>query len=278
VHKFYVEPKQLRAELLDIARDIPENVPVMIHSDIMNVGFPCEAVDADIAGKAYEELFLEVFPDRAILLPTFCYDYCSSREFNIQDDLGQVGFLSRYMVKHRADLRTNTPVFNFVILNNKDFSLEPASSAFGAGSVYEQFFQQNGYIILLGVGILQCTALMYVEAQSDVLYRYNKSFPGKIINLGIEKQVQFSMPVRPLNPDVVEYSDILEIDLLDAGIMRKFPTGYGKTIICQSNEFFNFFQAKLKSDAFYPLTSAAKTAAQEFCRSNERFSFDLCEE
>jgi aminoglycoside 3-N-acetyltransferase len=277
MHKFYIDPEQLKAELLKIEASIPDNVPVMIHSDIMKVGFPCSEFDADEAGKSYEKLFLEVFSNRSILIPTFCYDYCSTRIFDVNNDLGQVGFLSRHMVKHHSELRSKTPVFNFVILNNQGFSLEPARNAFGAGSIYEQFFSQRGYIILLGVGILRCTPLMYVESKSDVIYRYEKEFPGKIINHEKETKVDFSMPVRPLNPDVIEYSDILEVDLLKSGIMKEFTTGFTKTLVCPSDEFFKFFESKLKSDALYPLTDKAKIAAQEFCKINKRFSIELCE-
>ena len=277
MHKFYVNPNQLKAELLEIEKSIPPNVPVMIHSDIMKAGFPCIEVDANIAGLAYENLFLDVFTERSIVLPTFNYDYCQSRVFNVKKDLGQVGFLSRYMVKKHSELRSKTPVFNFVILNNHDFILEPSQDAFGKGSIYEQFFSKKGVIILLGVGILQCTPLMYVEAQSNVLYRYSKKFPGMIIENDKEIYVEFSMPVRPLNPDVVEYSNILEIDLLNANIMKKFPTGFTETIICQSDEFFDFFSQKLTEDPFYPLTDNAKAAANQFCQKNGRFSLELCE-
>ena len=277
MHKFYVKPEQLKAELLEIEKSIPKNVPVMIHSDIMRVGFPCLEVDPEIAGQAYEKLFLDVFSNRAILLPTFCYDYCASRVFNVEKDLGQVGFLSRYMVQKHSNLRSKTPVFNFVILNNDEFCLAPSTDAFGKGSIYEQFFSKNGVIILLGVGILQCTPLMYVEARANVLYRYSKKFPGVIIDNLNEQAIEFSMPVRPLNPDIVEYSNILEIDLLDAGIMKQFSTGYSESLVCQSNEFFDFFNNKLIEDPFYPLTNNAKSAAHEFCQKNDRFSFDLCE-
>ncbi|NQY86531.1 MAG: AAC(3) family N-acetyltransferase [Colwellia sp.] len=276
MHKFYIDPEQLKVELLKIEANIPDNVPVMIHSDILKVGFPCEEFDADAAGKVYETLFLEVFANRSILIPTFCYDYCSTRVFDVHHDLGQVGFLSRHMVKHHAELRSKTPVFNFVILNNQGFSLEPVKEAFGSNSIYEQFFAQKGYIILLGVGILRCTPLMYVESQSDVIYRYEKQFPGKVLSNNKETDVEFSMPVRPLNPDVIEYSDILEIDLLKSGIMKKFTTGFATTLVCPSDEFFNFFESKLKLDAFYPLTDKAKIAAQKFCKTNKRFSIELC--
>ena len=64
MHKFYVNPNQLKAELLEIEKSIPPNVPVMIHSDIMKAGFPCIEVDANIAGLAYENLFLDVLNNK----------------------------------------------------------------------------------------------------------------------------------------------------------------------------------------------------------------------
>ncbi len=277
MHKFYIDPKKLKLELLEIEKEIPKNVPVMIHSDILEVGFPCETFSPENAGEMYEKIFMEVFGQRPVLFPTFNYDYCSKRVYDVERDLGQVGFLSKYMAQTHPNFRSRTPVFNYVILNNDTFSLDPSKEAFGVGSVFEQFFSRNGYVILLGVGILRCTPLMYVEAQRHCAYRYNKKFPGVIQFFDQSVDIDFSMPVRPLNPDIVDYSDILQVDMLHEGIMKEFSVGFSTAMTFESHQFFVFFSAKLDDDPFYPLTEKSKQECQSFVKSNGPFTFEAFE-
>ena len=115
-----------------------------------------------------------------ILIPTFTYNLCSNKRFNVYEsrsELGMFSQLSRKLIKKR----TSHPIFSFTFMGNKkEYTKSSLNTCFGEGSIFNHFRENNGKIICLGCGFGTITFLHHIEEMSKVDYRKSKIFSGYI--------------------------------------------------------------------------------------------------
>ena len=120
----------------------------------------------------------------SIFIPTFDYEYCSSRYYNPSTSKSQLGVLSRYCCTTFSDNRTLVPVFNHVDIkgfHKPTNDLYRIDRAFGVDSFYDWFTNKDGYIFFWGCNLDDSnTYVHHVETISQISYRYRKVFQGRV--------------------------------------------------------------------------------------------------
>jgi len=254
----YVTRTRIVADLLKLMNEIPTEAPLLFHTDISSMGIFDEFKHRAAMGQDYEDLIDEVSGGRPYLIPTFNYDFCKSGVFDLAKDLGQVGALSKFYSKKYPNLRTRTPVFNFVIKNNASvFSLAPVVECYGYGSTFDTLRKCGGYVIMLGN--LSNTFTHHAEETFPIGYRYSKRFIGKIIWEDKVEDAELEFRVRPRAGAVV-YSEMCIADAIDEGVMKRSNCGLTTVIWYKASEYFDFVQRKLKQNELYLLDEPSKKA------------------
>jgi aminoglycoside N3'-acetyltransferase len=131
---------------------------------------------------------------REILLPAFNYDFTTTKRFNVDIDLPQVGRIPREAMSRPGWKRSLTPVYSILSSETKTAQyLEP----FSENSIFADLVSNGGEIILFGVGCERLTFLHHVEHVFGVPYRYEKTFDGEVIEGKTSSSVTVKFHVRP---------------------------------------------------------------------------------
>ena len=152
---------------------------VILHSDIFKLGFINTNLSYNKNLELIHDLILEVFWDFNVVVPTFNYDFLSTKFYDVKKDKSQVGTLNEYFRKRYIINRTYTPVFNTV--STKKNSIQDKISCIdphGKKSFYENAYKKKFDVLCLGKFIPAMAH--FVERKLNVPYRYKKKFTGKI--------------------------------------------------------------------------------------------------
>ena len=255
---------ELKSDFERILDRLPKESPVLLHTDIARIGILDGLQNYNNIIESYSNLFEDVFSDRTLLIPTFNYDFDKSKVFDLVEDLGQVGALSKYYSRKYPNFRTRTPIFNFVIKNNANlFTLEPQTNCFGRGSTFDTLKLNDGYVMMIGNN--RNTFIHYVEEVFSVGYRYTKKFKGKVKYGNISKEVSLQFKVRPRN-NVVIYNEQDLIEGQQEGVISKATFGNTEILWYKALDYFNFIVNKLQRDEFYLLDNDSRAKVQNLSK------------
>lgn len=243
--------------------------PVFVHSDLrhlleaLNIDFRqaiLESNSLDHLIESYINLLQSSVGGRDLWIPTYNYDFCKTHQFDIENDVSQVGSISEYYRRNKAEWRTCTPVFSIcgsgqAPTMQNSYQIDP----FGKGSEFDQLYQHDGSILFFGVDFSP-TFTHYVERISGdgPLYRYDKLFPGEVTsNIGTTL-VELKYHVTPLGYQIKYDMQRLFSGLIKQGIMRKLPERYPNSYIVSVKELTSYWQACLLKDPFFLLDKLSK--------------------
>ena len=251
------------AALKAALRTVPADAPLLIHTDLMQLGMPDGVTSRAGIAEGWLAIFQEAAEGRTVLIPTFNYDFPRTRLYDPADTPGQVGALSAYCARNHADRRTLTPIFNFCVFGPVPFDWGPFDRApvahpFAAASAFGTLFDRDGAILFLGAGMIANTFVHFVECAADIGYRYLKPFPGTVVQDGRAVPVDFAFPVRPLTPGAVAYGDLGEADLRAAGLLTEFPIGLNRGMLVGARAYHDLMRRRLAEDELCLLTPAAR--------------------
>ncbi|HIQ89863.1 TPA: AAC(3) family N-acetyltransferase [Candidatus Galligastranaerophilus faecipullorum] len=139
----------------------------------------------------------------SLFMPTFTNGFTNG-VCNLDKEKSTTGALTEIFRTLKNTKRTFCPFFSFGVYGeaqNEVISLRP-KEAWGAGSLYEWFYDNNITILTLGTDITHCSFTHYVEwlMRDKIKYRYNKTFSGNIILNGKSENCRTTLFVRQLNP------------------------------------------------------------------------------
>lgn len=251
-------PEQVRPQL-KAAFSAIEAAPLIIHSDLVRVGFVPKGRSLDEQLADWLAMILDASGGRTLLFPTFNYDYARTGIYRPQSDPGQVGALSEYVRRRAPDQRTFTPIFNFAVLNRKGFPLEASANAFDDASAFGRLRLAGGGIGFLGAGPSANTFIHHVEEAAGIPYRYLKPFAGVIELADGPRPITLLYRVRPVEPGAVEYDwQRLASDLRSRRILRTFPLGNSVLEFYQAQELYAYWLERLAEDEHFLLTDESR--------------------
>lgn len=235
---------------------------VLFHTDITRLPASPGARSKIEALHLFADALEAAVADRTAVFPAFNYDYCRTGRYDTAEDPCQVGTLNEFYRRHRAALRTLTPVFNFTA---SDTRLPPDLSAnpFDEDSTFARLRHSNAAVVFLGAPFATNTFLHHVEERAEIGYRYLKPFPGVVQDAGRAIPVRLQYRVRPLQDGVVAYDwNRLALELGRAGVL-KVSSFHGVPLLSyEAGRLAEFWGERLARDEFCLLTADSVEAVR----------------
>ena len=235
---------------------------IFIHSDI-RYGFAVERPEPFDRLKflsSHFEAINGVTHAADLWFPTFNYGYTNSRKFDQRDDRSQMGHLSEHVRCHASSWRTYVPVFSICGTGKApDLNRNPTIDAFGTGSIFHQIVTRDGLIFNYGCDLTSLTFLHYSESIAGIPYRYQKEFPGRLIDFeGTESDVVVRFHVRPLDREMTYDWPRLQADLLEEGMLESVGDDDRSFQILRASFVNAYWQERLDSDPLFFLTKETR--------------------
>lgn len=272
---FIIRKSQISKELKSAFQTI-NGYPLMLHTDISRIGVIDSVKSRESSLNDYFSILLEILNGTPLLIPTFNYGFLKTGIYDVEHDPCEVGVLNEYFRKQFIAFRTQTPVFNFCLINAVDFSLEPANNMFGKTSTFAELVKNNGFVGFLGAPLSSNTFLHHVEERINVGYRYLKVFSGVIQNQEIKKPLKIAYRTHPfIDGEVKKYYfdwPRLERDLIQKGILKIFPIGLGKFLVYRAQDLLAYWQQQLENDELYLLSSQSRRLVNQL---SEQYGYPL---
>ena len=174
---------------------------LFLHSDAIVVAqFP----GAETAAKIHALLdALEEFlgPEGTLVLPTFTYSFTKGEVFDRRSTPSTVGMITEIFRLRPGVVRNADPIFSMAASGaaREEFAQTSGRECFGSESTFALLRRRNAWIAGFGC-IFNTTFVHYVEKCFGVDYRFEKSFPGTLVDTdGSNRQTEASYYVRDLN-------------------------------------------------------------------------------
>jgi len=184
-----------------------------------------------------------------IIMPTFSYSFDKSEPFDVSNTRSTVGVLTEFFRKQDDVIRTAHPNHSVVVWgrNNKDLSMI-GKDTFDENSIFGKLHKLNGKIVFLGAPFQSCTFIHYIEQMHKVPYRYMRTFKGKVIIEGKEKDEEITF----YNKYNVFFSSFsrLEKHILEKGLMKNIKLGTGNIMMIKCRDLFDEGYKLLDNDIY----------------------------
>jgi aminoglycoside N3'-acetyltransferase len=178
--------------------------PVFVHSDALVArNLVLRTTNRVELLHAHLDRIESIADGRDIWFPAFNYSFPRSGVFNVFSDISELGPISECFRVSRARWRTRVPMFSAcgVGAPPQAASVVPAVvNPFGRDSVFAALYAANGSILWYGAPWAAATIIHFAEAYSNApAYRYDKDFPGEIVEDDHRWTTILRSHVRPMN-------------------------------------------------------------------------------
>jgi len=171
------------------------------------------------------KLIEKITPEGTLLFPTFNWDFCRGKTFDILKTKSQTSYLGEIARKRNDFIRTKHPIYSFAVTGKyKKYLLNLNNiGAFSKDSPFAFLHKKEGKMISFDVSIQHSfTFVHYVEEIENVWYRYHKDFTAKYVDYDRKESIRtYSMFVRDIDKGVVTFLEPLENLFIDHDIMKK---------------------------------------------------------
>ena len=242
-----IQPQILERDLAAI-RDQLGKSPILLHTDLLQMGLIADPLDRFSFCAAYERVLEKVLGTQTYLIPTFNYEYCRSGLYDVRSSPSEVGALTDYYRQQYPECRTHTPVFHFCIRHNQAFRLNTHQSCFDAASTFGELAEAEGAVLFLGAPLSANTFVHHAEELCDVPYRFHKLFPGQVLWNNTSTPTQLTYRVRPLTDSRPYAWGRIEGELLAQGLLQEAPIGKGRALFFRAHELRHYWMRQLSKD------------------------------
>lgn len=137
-----------------------------------------------------------------LIFPSFNFRFKETGEFRPQIDDTFVGALSNHLIGREGFHRSHTPFFSCISPNYeliKNYVNRSSYQPYSENSIFGDIYKNNGSIILYGTEVPAATFYHFISHFSGPpIFRYDKSFQGKVITDSTIKVVEVTFHVRPM--------------------------------------------------------------------------------
>jgi len=224
---------------------------IQIHSDLAHGFTPKEFISRNQILESHLNALKNLNAD--IWMPTFNYNFCEEKIYNIETTKSTTGILTEYFRTLDETWRTPIPVFSFAGTGNRpDLSIKENVNPFGGSSAFAYLYNQQATLMHYGSNFDVTTILHFAETISNnLLYRYDKHFKGKVITETGESEILLKFHVRPMGKHL-DYDWVkIEDELYKVGILKKFTDDKAIILLCPIYELVNFWIEKIKENPLY---------------------------
>ncbi len=244
---------------------------ILIHSDVL-FALKIKYENRKQFLKQHIEVLKEIGGSCDLIFPSFNYDFCREKLYDINNDKSQIGALSEYF-RTEATWRSCTPVFNFSGTGVMPIACEYGDiDPFSETSMFGFLDKEKALLLHYGSGLHTTTLLHYVESISkQLVYRYEKIFSGTVVDKkGVSHKVRLQYHVRPMGYELQYDWDKIERNLMENGIICKYEDGETRILLGRIDQIVSFWVNCLKEDPFYLLDSKTSEWVEKKYKSLKR--------
>lgn len=198
--------------------------------------------------------------ENTLIYPSFTYSYRRNKVFDIlkTPSDSEIGLLSEEARKDPMSYRNNDPLFSLVSSGfDKKIIIRTKKECFGSNSIYKKLFNKNLYILSLGVQLTHgISEFMHIEKMANVPYRKDKVFRGISISENNHSYkdyaIHFARNEKFFKNFKINRED-LENELIKKKIIKKVKYGYGKILLLNGNDFFDYTLNRLNKNVLFML-------------------------
>lgn len=220
---------------------------ICVHSQIYSLGIP------GMSRTKYLNTLLNVLKeavgsDGTVIMPAFSYSFCENEVFDVQNSKSTVGLLTEFFRNSEGVSRTVHPIFSFCVWGRrKEEFMDISTDAFSMDSVYGKMIRNNDKMILLGAD-KGYTIYYLAEESVGVSHRFYKNFSGVVRDGERESTLTVPYYVRHLNKRSEEDPQKVSAYLLEQGIEKSVPFGWGTISVFPCRSMYESIVSKLKED------------------------------
>lgn len=209
---------------------------------------------------------------KKIIMPTFNYSFTNKKIFDYYRDESQVGSFSEFFRSKYQNYRTETPVFSHV--GNFDLrKIIKSTNPFENSSVFSLLKKTDSEIIMFGADFAP-TYIIYIENsfKGGIIYRYNKTFKGKIKKKKKINDIKTKFPCRPQSLNIKYDLNKIKRDLKRENILKKMKSENNfQYYMLSTKDFHDFSVSKLKKNQMYFLTKKSSEIVRSYLKNKKRF-------
>lgn len=210
---------------------------VLVHSSFKSfggvIGGPQTVIDT---------LMSILTEEGTLIMPTFNFDFCSGKPFDVRNTPSQMGILTELVRLNPKSKRTIHPVYSFTILGKLRDTLGNLKyeSGYGKESIFAKLRELDGKIMTIGLPYNNCmTFFHHIEEIETCDYRYFKEFKGFITDHeNITKEGKAILYVRDLQRGVQTDVDKMGKILESEGIVKITNIGISTVRLMKANSVY----------------------------------------
>ncbi|EGG41206.1 aminoglycoside N3'-acetyltransferase [Candidatus Nitrosarchaeum limnium SFB1] len=190
--------------------------------------------------------------DGTLIVPTFNYDFCDGKPFNIKKTPSKMGIISELVRINSDSKRTLDPVFSFAILGKyRDYLTDLRSEhSFGPNSIFAKLRELDAKIMIIGLAYNESmTFFHHIEETQGCDYRYFKEFKGSITNYDDVKQDgKIILFVRDIERGVQNAVDKMGSIMEQEEIVKSTIIGKSRVKIMKANDVYKRTVEEMKKN------------------------------
>ncbi len=190
--------------------------------------------------------------DGTLIVPTFNYDFCDGKPFDIKKTPSKMGIISELVRTDSNSKRTLDPVFSFAILGkHRDYLANLRSEhSFGPNSIFAKLRELDAKIMIIGLAYNESmTFFHHIEETQGCDYRYFKEFKGSITNYDDVKQDgKIVLFVRDIERGVQNAVDKMGSIMEQEGIVKSIIIGESEIKIMNVNDVYKRTTEEMKKN------------------------------
>lgn len=259
-------------ELLCRLRDMgAHDCDVLFVHTALNFGMPNpELRPKELLGELLGVLRSLAVP--TLCMPTFTFSFCNGKSFDASASRSRMGALNEYFRKQPGVIRSRDPLMS-VALEGKDRHLvtEIGHHSIGENSTYDMLHHTVGVkFLFMGPRIGECFTFMhYLEWLYEVDYRYSRTFRGKVLEDGVEREDEYDLFVRYKGVLPNDRSFTYEDEMVSAGAAGRISCGNGFLSVVSEEEGTGYYRDCLLRDPHYFVDVEAPVKDRTFILTGE---------
>jgi len=232
-----------------------EGDTVFIHSNIGFFGKLKGAADVNALCSSFFKVIQSLIGSKGtIVVPAFTYSFPRKQKFNLNSQIVEMGIFSEWLRQKPDSLRSLDPSYSVVAWGEKAkfFTNQVPENSFGPDSFFDRFDKQEGVILNLNFDA-GSTYLHYLERESNVSYRFDKTFEGLIASGDADIKSKSTIYVRYMHDLTHPQFEKFDVIARQKGKFFTSKLGRGEIGLIRARECREIFENSL-IDSPYLLT------------------------
>ena len=247
----YKNLDQIKNALFDCG--IKKDDLIFIHADeILGAQISSSETEEDPVLKFIQALIDLIGDQGTIVVPTFTYSFTTSKQYDIENSISEVGKFSEKFRNIKKAIRSRNPIFSVASIGKLSKKIKKLSeiTSFGSQSIFDFLYKNNGKIFCIGCSFNRVTFTHFVEEKLKIKYRYHKKFDGRIIDDKRTSEVMIDYYVRDLAFDTVCNLSNLKKLMVENNKLKIGSFGRVLTYMCDTQSFFKSCEDLLSKNEF----------------------------